>query len=158
MLLDFPKTRCLSRFQAGFSALNIQFSAEVFVVVFGDWSFNRRRDFHAPWPASSCRHFFFFFKSLKFIKEKMFPLTAWSLPSPSHSFGLLAAVCCLLLQLCRAPVMNPRSPLFVLRPPFGVEWRAGFRKTNSSFSLVGKAAPLNHLSAPQSLSWINPVI
>lgn len=126
MWLDFLKKRCLSRFQAGL--LKIFRFQRRFLLCFGDWSFNGRPDPHAPWPASSCRHSFF--KSLKFIK-KMFPLAAWSLPSPSQTFCLLAAVCWRSLQLRRAPVMNPRALLFVLRSRVGVEWRAGFRKTNS---------------------------
>lgn len=62
--------------------------------------------------------------------KKMFPLTAWGLQSPSKSFCLLAAECCLLLQLCRSPVMNPRAVVFPWRPQLGLELRFSEKQTH----------------------------
>lgn len=91
--------------------------------------------------------------------KKMFPLTAWGLQSPSQSFCLLAAECCLLLQLCRAPVMNPRAVVFPWRPQLGLElWffeknkLTSFRESCIAQSLLNSVGPsVSELNKPCDL-------
>lgn len=104
-----------------------------------------------------------FFNLWSLLKNKtMFPLTIWSLPSLLQGFCLLAAVCCLWLQLCRAPVMNPRAFLFMLGPRFGLALRASFQKSKPFFFMKAACVPQPLLrrtlfSACQFLSWIKPL-
>lgn len=59
MLLDFLKKK-VSEQISGWNFWIFSFQRR-FLLCFWDWSFNGRPDFHAPWPASSCRRSCFFF-------------------------------------------------------------------------------------------------